>query len=354
MQTMYRAVLTVAAIVLLLPVSGQAEIKAGSFEVSPFVGYNVFENDQNLDDRPTFGGRLGYNFTKHFGIEAVGEHLRTNVTDKSITGTKEGQYRGPTDDVDLTFYHLDAVYHFMPEGRFNPFVVAGVGGAHYSPEISDYDMGIINVGVGAKYWIQDNIALRVDLRDTMVTEFFKWTYHNLGASVGLTFAFGGDEKPVVVQQPAPQPVVAVPAPAPAPVAVAPPAPAPAPVVVAPAPAPAPVVIAKEIVSFNLLFGFDKSAITDDMVPVLQQAKMILEEDSTVNFTVSGHTDSTGPEVYNQKLSERRAASVKNWLVSNGVSAARLEAVGYGEAQSKYNNATKEGRKLNRRVELQSK
>jgi OOP family OmpA-OmpF porin len=348
MQTIYRAALTVAAIVLLLPVSGQAEIKAGSFEVSPFVGYSLFENDQNLDDAPVFGGRLGYNFTKHFGIEAVVEHIRTDVDDKSITGAKEGQYRSPVDDVDLTFYHLDAVYHFMPDGRFNPFVLAGLGGAHYSPDISDSDMGVINVGVGAKYWLKDNIALRVDVRDTMVTEFFQETYHNLGATVGVVFAFGGGEKPVAVQ-PAPEPVAA----APAPVAVAP---APAPVVVAPAPAPAPapVIVAKEVVSFNLLFGFDKSAITDDMVPVLEQAKMILEEDSSVNFTVSGHTDSTGPEVYNQGLSERRAAAVKNWLVSNGVSAARLEAVGYGEAQPKYDNATREGRKLNRRVELQSK
>ena len=339
MQNLYRAVLTVAAIVFLLPVSGQAEIKAGSFEVSPFVGYSVFENDQNLDDNFTFGGRVGYNFTKYFGIEAVVEHIRTDVDDRSITGAKEGQYRSPTDDVNLTFYHLDAVYHFMPDGRFNPFILAGVGGAHYSPDISDSDMGVINVGVGAKYWLKDNIALRVDVRDTMVTEFFQETYHNLGATVGLTFAFGGKEKPVEVQ------------PAPAPVAVAP-APAPAPVVVAPAPAP--VVVAKEIVSFDLLFDFDKSAIKDEMVPVLEQAKMILEEDSAVNFTVSGHTDSTGPEVYNQGLSERRATSIKNWLVSNGVSAARLEAVGYGETQPKYDNATREGRKLNRRVELQSK
>jgi OOP family OmpA-OmpF porin len=103
-----------------------------------------------------------------------------------------------------------------------------------------------------------------------------------------------------------------------------------------------------------LFGFDKWAITDEMVPVLEQAKMILEEDSSVNFVVAGHTDSTGPEVYNQGLSERRAASVKNWLVKNGVSADRLETVGYGEAKPKYDNSTREGRKLNRRVELQSK
>jgi len=132
---------------------------------------------------------------------------------------------------------------------------------------------------------------------------------------------------------------------------------PAPVVKAapaPAPVPAPVVVAKEVITFNLLFGFDKSAITDEMIPVLEQAKMILEEDSGVDFVVSGHTDSTGPEVYNQGLSERRAVSVKNWLVSNGVSAKRLQTVGYGETRSKYDNGTREGRKLNRRVELQSK
>jgi OOP family OmpA-OmpF porin len=131
---------------------------------------------------------------------------------------------------------------------------------------------------------------------------------------------------------------------PAPVAKAPP----------PAPKPAPVVVAKEVITFNLLFGFDKSAITDEMIPVLEQAKFILEEDSAVDFIVAGHTDSTGPEGYNQGLSERRALSVKNWLVSNGVSSARLQTVGYGETQSKYDNGTKEGRKLNRRVELQSK
>ena len=120
------------------------------------------------------------------------------------------------------------------------------------------------------------------------------------------------------------------------------------------PAPKPAPVAKEVITFNLLFGFDKSAITDEMVPVLEQAKMILEEDRGANFVVSGHTDSTGPETYNQGLSERRAASVNDWLVSNGISSSRLKAVGYGETRSKYDNGTKEGRKLNRRVELMSK
>jgi len=138
--------------------------------------------------------------------------------------------------------------------------------------------------------------------------------------------------------------------------------APAPVVVAPAPAvvvPAPVVvvpapIVKEVITFNLLFGFDKHQITDEMIPVLEQAKMILMEDAAASFTVAGHTDSTGPEAYNQKLSERRANSVKTWLVNNGVAASRLDTIGYGETSPKYDNGTREGRKLNRRVEIQTK
>lgn len=333
----------------LLPCAAQAEIKAGSFELNPYAGYNFFDNQHNLEDRPVYGGRLGYNITNHFGIEGAVDFSDTGVDDKNAVWDDEGKFTSPINDVDITSYSLDLLYHFMPESNFNPFIAAGYGANHYSPEINSSDMAVLNYGVGAKYWVAEHVALRADVRDNMIIDEH---IHNISATAGIVFAFGGTSKaaptPVAVQ-PAPKPVAA--APAPAPVAVVP-APAPAPVVVAPAPAP--VVVAKEVVSFNLLFGFDKSAITDDMVPVLEQAKMILEEDSTVNFIVSGHSDSTGPEAYNQVLSERRAVSVKNWLVSNGVSAARLEAVGYGETKSKYNNATREGRKLNRRVELQSK
>ncbi len=132
-----------------------------------------------------------------------------------------------------------------------------------------------------------------------------------------------------------------------------PAPAPAPVV-QPAPAPAPAPVAKEVITFNLLFGFDKHQITDEMIPVLEQAKTILMEDASASFTVSGHADSTGPDDYNQKLSERRANSVKTWLVNNGVAGYRLDSKGYGESSPKYDNSTREGRKLNRRVEIQTK
>ncbi len=111
---------------------------------------------------------------------------------------------------------------------------------------------------------------------------------------------------------------------------------------------------KEVITFSLHFGFDKYQITDEMIPVLEQAKMILEENAKATYEIAGHTDWTGTEQYNQGLSERRANSVKQWLIDNGVSTSRLSAVGYGELSPKYDNNTKEGRRLNRRVEITTK
>lgn len=112
-----------------------------------------------------------------------------------------------------------------------------------------------------------------------------------------------------------------------------------------------VVATDKIVFRSLNFGFDKYQITDEMIPSLEQAAAILEENPNLKVVVSGHTDSTGPEAYNQGLSERRAASVATWLTENGIKADRISSKGYGELNPKYDNNTREGRKLNRRVEI---
>jgi len=181
----------VLSTVFLLPLSALAEIKAGSVEVSPFVGFNFFESVQNLENRPVYGGRLGYNFTEHFGIEATGEYIRTKVDDKSKRFDREGQFTSPTDGVNVTMYHLDLLYHFMPEGKFNPFITAGYGAANYSPRINNKNMSVVDFGVGAKYWVADNVALRADVRDNLVVDE---TIHNVETTVGVVFAFGGKSK----------------------------------------------------------------------------------------------------------------------------------------------------------------
>ena len=179
--------------VFLLPVSARAEIKAGSVEVSPFAGYNFFEKRQNLENSPVYGGRLGYNITNHFGIEATGEFIKSRVDDNTAPFTKEGQFTAPINGVKIVNYHLDLIYHLMPEGAFNPFITAGYGAVHYDPKINNRNMSIVDFGVGAKYWMGDNVALRLDLRDNMVIDE---TIHNLEATLGVVFAFGGEKEAV--------------------------------------------------------------------------------------------------------------------------------------------------------------
>jgi OOP family OmpA-OmpF porin len=174
--------------VFLLPLAAQAEIKAGSVELSPFVGYNFFDNQHNIKDHPVFGGRIGYNFTNHFGLEGTGEFSKTRVDDKNKAWSEQGQFTG-SDDVKIISYHLDLLYHFLPAEKFNPFIVAGYGASHYNPEINSKNMRLMDVGVGAKYWVAEHVALRVDLRDKMT---FDEQLHNLSATAGVVFAFGGE------------------------------------------------------------------------------------------------------------------------------------------------------------------
>ena len=100
------------------------------------------------------------------------------------------------------------------------------------------------------------------------------------------------------------------------------------------------------------FNFDSSEIHRDSQVILQAAVEALSESADARVRVSGHTDSTGAEIYNQALSERRANAVVEYLVSLGVSRSRLDPTGAGESQPVTDNATRDGRARNRRVELE--
>lgn len=111
----------------------------------------------------------------------------------------------------------------------------------------------------------------------------------------------------------------------------------------------------ETITFgNLNFGFDKFQITKEMEPALEQALTILKDSKCQKFTIEGHTDSVGGVPYNQKLSERRAGSVAKWLSDHGFASSRLNPVGKGKLEPKFDNKTEEGRHLNRRVEIRTK
>jgi outer membrane protein OmpA-like peptidoglycan-associated protein len=102
---------------------------------------------------------------------------------------------------------------------------------------------------------------------------------------------------------------------------------------------------------GITFATDSAAVQPQFRPTLDQVAQVLEEYRQTYVDVYGHTDSVGSTAYNQSLSERRAASVADYLASRGVQSARLGTRGFGETAPVASNVTEEGRAANRRVEI---
>lgn len=103
---------------------------------------------------------------------------------------------------------------------------------------------------------------------------------------------------------------------------------------------------------TILFGYDSSSLQYQARQKLDQITDILLRYPQTTITVMGHTDSIGSASYNQRLSERRAQSVADYLRGRGVQPYRINSVGYGESRPIASNATEAGRQRNRRVELE--
>jgi len=118
----------------------------------------------------------------------------------------------------------------------------------------------------------------------------------------------------------------------------------------PSPPPAPKVIDK--MTLHVLFDFDKSTLKPSSVDELQKAVAFVKKYPGANIRLDGYTDSIGTDAYNTKLSERRAAAVRDYLIKEaGVDSSKITAVGHGKADPVADNKTAEGRAENRRVEV---
>jgi len=106
-----------------------------------------------------------------------------------------------------------------------------------------------------------------------------------------------------------------------------------------------------IVLEGITFATNKANITPESEEVLAGALKTLKTYKDIVVEISGHTDSDGSNAYNQKLSQRRAESVKAWLVARGISADRITAVGYGEESPRVANDTADHKRMNRRIEF---
>ena len=101
-----------------------------------------------------------------------------------------------------------------------------------------------------------------------------------------------------------------------------------------------------------MFGSNSFFLRDNVQQLLAPIATVLSEYDKTQVSIYGHTDDVGEDAYNQQLSEKRALSVAQFLVDAGVARQRIVIIGYGELLPLTTNQTPEGRKQNRRVELQ--
>ena len=113
----------------------------------------------------------------------------------------------------------------------------------------------------------------------------------------------------------------------------------------------PVEVGQSIRLNNIFFDFAKATLREDSFHELDRILPYFEKFANLKIGLGGHTDSVGSDAANQKLSEDRAKSVRDYLVSKGINADKIEVTGYGESVPVASNDTDEGRQLNRRVEF---
>ncbi|WP_145481770.1 OmpA family protein [Stenotrophomonas rhizophila] len=312
----------------------------------------------SFDDRWYLTGSAGFNFQDSdrltndapFVTLGLGKFISPNW---SLDG--ELNYQNPNfdDNQDLNWSQygasIDLRRHFISEGRgWNPYLLMGLGYQKSEEEYNNFPSPdspgerkdgnfAAKLGVGLQTTFEKRVAVRAevayrgDFDDKSVSAPDESWFGDVLASVGVVIPLG------------PAPTAAVVAPAPA-------APSCADLdddgdgvnncddkcpdsqpgqTIGPDGCPVPVSIDLKGVNFD----FDKSNLRPDAVAILSEATQILVRYPDLRVEVAGHTDLCGKDDYNQKLSERRATAVYNYLTQNGVAASRLTGpIGYGESR----------------------
>ena len=337
-------IVTFGIFLLVLGLAGTALSgnRAGAISVTPIYDGLYLDKNLGLDDNPnqSFGLGLGYDVNKYWTIEGVAHYTDTETEVGNI-------------DVEVFRYGLDAIFNLIPEYRVVPYLVGGIGAITYNPDNASTETNaLLNIGVGLKFFLTDNFALRADARKMMAIDDFgdgkddHWAY-----AFGATLLFGGEKKQ----------------PPPAPAAPQPPPPAPAPVLIPDTDGdgvnddldkcpdtPKGATVDERgcwVIGATVLFDFDKYDLKADAVDDLDNIVGILNQNENLKIEIEGHTCNLGSAAYNQKLSERRAGTVESYFVEKGISEDRLNTVGYGFTMPAASNETEEGRTKNRRVEF---
>lgn len=314
----------------------------GSWYVTPRINGVWVDDDRKADDDVGFGASVGrvlsQNWNVELGMDSSGHRLP-----------------GSDDRLRLNTLDLNALRVFKREDRINPYLIGGIGRLdNDGPSGSEggvfYKLGAGMMADIAKSTAKGtNLAMRGEIHTRRSEDFNDYV-----ASLGLVYSWGGS-----IAAPAAAAIAAI-----------------APAVVKPVdgdddrdgvpnsrdkcpntPAGAKVdsdgCECGDVVLRGVTFVTDSSEITPQGQLVLDSLVAGLARRAGTKLEIRGHTDSVGSEAYNLALSQRRADSVKAYLVSKGLNAADLSTIGLGEMQHIATNDTAEGREQNRRVTLQA-
>lgn len=323
-----------------------------NYEISPMAGY-AFPNAQDLKDHGVYGAEMQFN------------NLDSVIKPELSVLFSNADYENGAGDTDIFRSSLNGVYELEKSNNITPFVKAGLGYETMSNhQYDNHNSAFADAGAGVKVGITDQIALKLEAIEMLKFNNFNWD-NNLLLMAGLNFAFGEKAQPIApVAEPKPEPVVAP---------VAAPAPKPAPKVVVAAPIDSdgdgvfdpqdkcpntPKGFKVDVdgcplkATLHLNFATDSNKVDAEGEAKVADFASFLNESPAYKANIVGHTDSTGSDKYNQKLSEKRAETVKTMLIKDGVAAERLTSEGMGEKMPVASNKTKEGRAENRRIEVE--
>ncbi|MGP6462892.1 OmpA family protein [Pseudomonas parakoreensis] len=316
----------------------------GAVEGELFYKKQYNDSIDHVEDGFNPGASIGYFLTDDVALNFT--YDRNNHT-RSNDGTGSQKLHGDN-------FGLIAQYHFNNAGdALRPYIAGGVKHGSLTNVEADGHSGrdqstYLNAGAGVKYYFAENFYARAGVDADYKLDNGRWNYAPV---VGLGVNFGGGGKPA-----------AAPVPAPAEVCSdsdndgvcdnvdkCPDTPANVTVDADGCPAVAEVVR----VELDVKFDFDKSVVKPNSYADIKNLADFMKQYPATHTTVEGHTDSVGPDAYNQKLSERRANAVKQVLTQQyGVESSRVQSIGYGESRPVADNKTEAGRAVNRRVEAQ--